>query len=554
MKKVCCMLAALLLAAFAVTGVGESLYVDNRETDKVYPERLNLRDAPGKDGGMLGLYYTGTEVTVLGVEGEYTQVSVGGIEGYMASEYLITLEEAESRYGADSGFGKGRDAVVDLTGMWSADVPLVAAANADADELGRLSSGTAVEVMGVLDEWAYIAADINGARTLGYVSLDALTDVGAYKVVIVAGKKADSKTTLYAAPNAKAEALMDLKNGTACFNVFGRKEGTWVKVRVGGVTGYIKGAQSGNLKELTDASARNTIPYYPLMMQTKDDALLYRVMGDEQAEYITLGKGMKVELLAELEDYAYVRTYEGGVGAYDCGDFGYVKLSDLTLTDASTSVGVAQVDNDDLPVIVLDEPDKDADMLGALCAGAQVRIVDYTQTDYVKVKLADVTGYIPKSEIRLLGAGETPSQRIPQRAVAKEAFELTAAPSGKGELDVSVAAGERVYMLGVFDGCAYVQASESVGLDAAAEEGDRTGFVKLDVLTAPASSTHLTAFVTTDKVNMRSEPSSTTGAIIAKARTGERLRVVDYGNQWTCVVTPAGKRGYVMTKYLEFEQ
>ena len=551
MKKLCCVLAALLIAATASAGICESLYVDNRETDKVYPERLNLRDAPNRDGGMLGLYYTGTQVDVLGVEGDYTKVSVGGIEGYMASEYLITMDEAEKRYGAESGFGKGRDAVVDLTGMWLSDTPLLEGARDDAAVLARLTDETAVEVLGVLDNWAYIAADVNGTRTLGYVDLDVLTDVGAYKVMIVAGKKADSKTTLYAAPNGKA--IMDIKNGTACFNVFGRKEGSWIKVRVGGVTGYVKGGQSANLKALQSDEARKAIPYYPLMMQTKDDVLLYHATGDDDAQYITLGKGMKIELLAEADDYAYVRTYEGGVGAYHVGDFGYVKLSDLTLTDASASVGIAQADNGDVPVVLLAKPEKGAKMIGALCPGAQVRIVDYTQTDYVKVKLEDVEGYIPKSEIRMLSGGETVSERIPQRAIAKEDFSLCVSPDKKGNLNVSVTAGERVYMLGVCDGWAYVQAAASVGLNELSDEQDRTGFVQLDVLNAPMSSTHLTAVVNTDKVNMRTEPSSTTGDIIAKARTGELLRVADYGADWTCVVTPAGKRGYVMTKYLEFD-
>ena len=551
MKKLCCVLAALLIAATASAGICESLYVDNRETDKVYPERLNLRDAPNRDGGMLGLYYTGTQVDVLGVEGDYTKVSVGGIEGYMASEYLITMDEAEKRYGAESGFGKGRDAVVDLTGMWLSDTPLLEGARDDAAVLERRTDETAVEVLGVLDNWAYIAADVNGTRTLGYVDLDVLTDVGAYKVMIVAGKKADSKTTLYAAPNGKA--IMDIKNGTACFNVFGRKEGSWIKVRVGGVTGYVKGGQSANLKALQSDEARKAIPYYPLMMQTKDDVLLYHATGDDDAQYITLGKGMKIELLAEADDYAYVRTYEGGVGAYHVGDFGYVKLSDLTLTDASASVGIAQADNGDVPVVLLAKPEKGAKMIGALCPGAQVRIVDYTQTDYVKVKLEDVEGYIPKSEIRMLSGGETVSERIPQRAIAKEDFSLCVSPDKKGNLNVSVTAGERVYMLGVCDGWAYVQAAASVGLNELSDEQDRTGFVQLDVLNAPMSSTHLTAVVNTDKVNMRTEPSSTTGDIIAKARTGELLRVADYGADWTCVVTPAGKRGYVMTKYLEFD-
>lgn len=88
--------------------------MDNRETDKVYPERLNLRAQPTKNGAILGLYYTGTEVNVLAVENEeYDKVEVGGVTGYMASAYLIPQEEIAARYGEDSGFGDGRAAEID---------------------------------------------------------------------------------------------------------------------------------------------------------------------------------------------------------------------------------------------------------------------------------------------------------------------------------------------------------------------------------------------------------------------------------------------------------
>lgn len=100
MKKLLCALVALALLMSAACGVGESLFVDNRETDKVYPERLNLRAQPTKNGAILGLYYTGTEVNVLAVENEeYDKVEVGGVTGYMASAYLIPQEEIAARYG-----------------------------------------------------------------------------------------------------------------------------------------------------------------------------------------------------------------------------------------------------------------------------------------------------------------------------------------------------------------------------------------------------------------------------------------------------------------------
>ena len=117
MKRWIAVIAALILLSVCAVSLGESLYVDNRETDKVHPERLNMRTEPSKNGAILGLYYTGAQVNALETEGEYTKVEIGGVSGYMMTEYLITLEEAQARYGADSGFGDCRTAKVDLSGM-----------------------------------------------------------------------------------------------------------------------------------------------------------------------------------------------------------------------------------------------------------------------------------------------------------------------------------------------------------------------------------------------------------------------------------------------------
>jgi len=116
-----------------------------------------------------------------------------------------------------------------------------------------------------------------------------------------------------------------------------------------------------------------------------------------------------------------------------------------------------------------------------------------------------------------------------------------------------ISKGEKVYMLGSFGEWAFVQHAKSAGLNPVDVDNDRTGFIKIEDLNAPAGTIHLTAFVNTDKVNLRSEGSSTLGGIIGKVRTGERLRVAEYGKDWSAVVTPKGIRGYIMTQYLDFE-
>lgn len=545
----CVTLAAFLSLAMACVAFGETLFVDNRETDKLYPERLNLRAKPDKNGAIIGLYYTGAQVEGLGAEGDYTKVEIGGVSGYMASEYLIDAQEAAARYGEEHAFGACRAAKIELGGLWMQDIPVRTQPDESAPETSRAASGDAAELVGIYgDDWAYIALPKEGGKVYGYVPLNALVDVAVHDALIIAGSAADTSTMLYHAPRDGANEIMAIKNGTACLSLFGRKEGNWVKVRVGGEAGWVRYTQADNLQPLAGNALRSTVPYYPLVMQTKGETLLYSRYADKDSVYMTLGPDMKVEVLGECGEAVYVRTLEGGVGAYDCGDYGYIALTDLALAKVEGGVGVAQADDGDLPVLVMAQPQADAQLLGALIPGAQVRISDFTQTNYVQVEMGGLTGYVLKAHIRALGDGSAkPSARIPQRAALQADIQLLDAPDG--QKGAAVQKGSRVYMLSVCGDYAYVQADEKPGFEAGAPV---MGFAPLDALNAPASTLYLTAFVTKDKINMR-QSGSRSSEIVGRARLGERLRVADYGMEWTCVVTPAGKRGYVMTQYLDFE-
>ena len=172
-KSLGALFAAILILAMSAAGLCESLFVDNQETDKIYPERLNLRAEPTRNGAILGLYYTGAEVQVLGVENEeYVRVEIGGMTGYMASEYLITAQQVIERYGENSGFGNCRAAEVDLTGLWMDSVDLHEQTDLQSETVATLENGAAVSLVGILNDWAYIAANTGAERVFGYVPLD----------------------------------------------------------------------------------------------------------------------------------------------------------------------------------------------------------------------------------------------------------------------------------------------------------------------------------------------------------------------------------------------
>ena len=579
MRKIGLMLV-LLMICFTLSAAAESLFVDNQEKDKSDLMRLNMRSQPRSGGAVIGSFYTGAEVHVLGdpvttetvqetpvpeetAEGEngnvpeageqvrFVHVEIGGIQGYMAENYLITREEAANRYGANGWFGQCRPAEVDLTGMWSDNINLLSGTDDKATSVGTVASGEQVHMVGIIGNWAYVFKDSDQGRLYGFLPIEAVTETGSLKNYVVNTGASDARMVLYETPNQKGKVSMSMGNGTNCVMLFGRGEGLWRRIRVGGVSGWVYPTKKNTLVALGNAS-RSTIPYYPLVMETKGDCILYSVKGDRAKPYMTLGSQMKVEVLGESQNFVYVRTLIGGAGAYNKGDYGYIAISDLTLSVSKSSIGVVQVDDEDMPVIVYHEPDKGSAILGALCGGAQVRLLDYTQTEFARVTLNDLTGYVEKKSIRLLSQASDPvSERIPQRGTTRTEVILYSEPSGQGAEVGTVAAGSKMYMLGKFGDWMYVNAGTTPNLDIAAQN-EVTGFVPLAQVAAPASTVHLIASVKTDKVNLRSIGDKT-GNIIGHARLGERLRVTDYGNQWTCVVTPEGKRGYIMTEYLEFQ-
>ena len=58
---------------------------------------LNVRAAAGTDADVVGKMPNNAGCEILGVEGEWTQIKSGSVEGYVKSEYLLTGDAALAR-------------------------------------------------------------------------------------------------------------------------------------------------------------------------------------------------------------------------------------------------------------------------------------------------------------------------------------------------------------------------------------------------------------------------------------------------------------------------
>ena len=115
--------------------------------------------AAGTDADVVGKMPNNAGCEILGVEGEWTQIKSGSVEGYVKSEYLLTGDAALAR--ADEV--KQTLATVKTTTLYVREQP-----NTDCAIVTMMPQGEELEVLEVLDGWVKINVDSDE----GYVSSD----------------------------------------------------------------------------------------------------------------------------------------------------------------------------------------------------------------------------------------------------------------------------------------------------------------------------------------------------------------------------------------------
>ena len=120
---------------------------------------LNVRQAPGTDAELVGKMPNHAACEVLGVDGEWTQIQSGEVNGYVKSEYLVTGEEAA----ALAEEVKETVAKVTTTTLYVREEP-----NTDCSIVTSMPMGEELEVIEQLEGWIKVAIDSDE----GYVSAD----------------------------------------------------------------------------------------------------------------------------------------------------------------------------------------------------------------------------------------------------------------------------------------------------------------------------------------------------------------------------------------------
>ena len=154
-RALCAVLLVLLLSLISLPALASGYGL--AFIDGVTADRVHLREGPSSSYASLGLYFTGTQVVILGYSQGWTRVLIGNEEGYVASRYLSTSAvEPEQPLGDVRG---GR--TVNFRG----------GPGTDYDILERIYSGDTLTLLGeTYDGWYYARDDETGVT--GYLMSD----------------------------------------------------------------------------------------------------------------------------------------------------------------------------------------------------------------------------------------------------------------------------------------------------------------------------------------------------------------------------------------------
>ncbi len=143
----------------------ESIFVSNTAAGRAYTQGANLRQEATQSSASLGMYHTGTPLTLLGdqVQGKqypWLHVRIGHTEGWMSRNYII--EQVAQDYPVPMG------RTVDGCSMY--------AAPGDAQPIAQLSPGTTFHILTKIDGLYHICIpqgeiswDVDRNGTYGYI-------------------------------------------------------------------------------------------------------------------------------------------------------------------------------------------------------------------------------------------------------------------------------------------------------------------------------------------------------------------------------------------------
>lgn len=281
---------------------------------------LNVREAPGSNGKIIGKLQQNSACDVIGQEGEWLHIRSGGIEGFIHSQYVVRGDEAKA---AARVYVTPR-AIITADKLNIRSEPVIDASNV----VGQAMQNERYEVISETEGWVqieegYLSADyvkvryaLNEARKLDLVSMA----LNMYDNLVIS--KVDNYLNVREEPSSDAKIIGKMTS-KAAGEILEVLDG-WYKVKSGNITGYITAdpqytATGQEARDLAVETASlmaivNTDMLNVRTEPTTDSSIWTQISKEERYPVLEQMDGwVQIELDTEDSDKAYISTRDNNV-------------------------------------------------------------------------------------------------------------------------------------------------------------------------------------------------------------------------------------------------
>lgn len=209
---------------------------------------VRMRSGPGTTYSILGTYNNGTALTIVGTQNGWTKVVLGGVTGYIRSDYVAVGAAPSTPTTPTTGTG-----YINGTG-----VRMRAGASTTSQILGTYNTGTAMTITGSTGNWYAVTYNgRNGYVCKDYMTLSQPTTPSTTPAASSAGTVKGNYVRLRSGPGTNYSILGTYNNGTPL--MITGSNGSWTAVTINGKSGYMSSTYvSAGTAPANNSGSQNT--------------------------------------------------------------------------------------------------------------------------------------------------------------------------------------------------------------------------------------------------------------------------------------------------------
>lgn len=158
-------------------------------------EYVNVRDAAGEEGQVIGQLYNNSAADILGQEGDWYLIKSGDVTGYVKSEFFATGEQAKELAG---------NVGTEMATVNTTTLMVRKKASAKSKVVSMVGDSQCLEILEDAGEWVKVAVD---SDVIGYVSKD-YVDCSTQFVEAESIEKVEAREDAAKAAHDKAEEML----------------------------------------------------------------------------------------------------------------------------------------------------------------------------------------------------------------------------------------------------------------------------------------------------------------------------------------------------------